>query len=60
MSQTYIKVKAVVKGDVMNNNSEYQIKFARLKKSGNILAITVKIADLTNNSDYTRFGVNRP
>ena len=31
-----------------------------LKASGNRLAIAVKIADLTNNSDYTRLGVSRP
>ena len=28
--------------------------------SGNDLAIAVKIADLTNNSDYTRLGVSGP
>ena len=32
----------------------------KLKVSGNKLAIAVKIADLTNNSDYTRLGVTRP
>ena len=32
----------------------------KLKASGNALAIAVKIADLTNNSDYTRFGVSSP
>lgn len=32
----------------------------RLKDSGNDLAIAVKIADLTNNSDYMRLGVNCP
>ena len=32
----------------------------KLKDSGNSLAIAVKIADLTNNSDYTRLGVNCP
>ena len=31
-----------------------------LKASGNELAIAVKIADLTNNSDYTRLGVSCP
>jgi len=31
-----------------------------LKASGNELAIAVKIADLTNNSDYTRLGVTCP
>ena len=31
-----------------------------LKASGNTLAIAVKIADLTNNSDYTRLGVSSP
>ena len=30
----------------------------KLKASGNELAIAVKIADLTNNSDYTRLGVS--
>ena len=30
----------------------------RLKDSGNDLAIAVKIADLTNNSDYTRLGAS--
>ena len=29
-----------------------------LKASGNALAIAVKIADLTNNSDYTRLGAS--
>jgi len=33
---------------------------SNLKASGNELAIAVKIADLTNNSDYTRFGVTCP
>ena len=32
----------------------------KLKKSGNQLAIAVKIADLTNNSDYTRMGASSP
>ena len=32
----------------------------KLKESGNELAIAVKIADLTNNSDYTRLGVSGP
>ncbi len=32
----------------------------KLKMSGNDLAIAVKIADLTNNSDYTRLGVSGP
>ena len=32
----------------------------RLKASGNELAIAVKIADLTNNSDYTRLGASGP
>ena len=32
----------------------------RLKASGNGLAIKVKVADLTNNSDYTRLGANTP
>ena len=32
----------------------------RLKDSGNDLAIGVKIADLTNNSDYTRLGAKCP
>lgn len=32
----------------------------KLKESGNELAIAVKIADLTNNSDYTRLGVSSP
>ena len=32
----------------------------KLKESGNSLAIAVKIADLTNNSDYTRLGVSSP
>ena len=32
----------------------------RLKESGNKLAIAVKIADLTNNSDYTRLGASCP
>lgn len=31
-----------------------------LKASGNELAIAVKIADLTNNSDYTRLGASSP
>jgi len=31
-----------------------------LKESGNELAIAVKIADLTNNSDYTRLGASSP
>lgn len=31
-----------------------------LKASGNTLAIAVKIADLTNNSDYTRLGASGP
>ena len=31
-----------------------------LKASGNMLAIAVKIADLTNNSDYTRLGASSP
>ena len=31
-----------------------------LKRSGNELAIAVKIADLTNNSDYRRLGADRP
>ena len=31
-----------------------------LNDSGNELAITVKIADLTNNSDYTRLGAETP
>lgn len=30
----------------------------KLKESGNELAIAVKIADLTNNSDYTRLGAS--
>ena len=33
---------------------------SNLKASGNELAIAVKIADLTNNSDYTRLGVTCP
>ena len=32
----------------------------KLKESGNELAIAVKIADLTNNSDYTRLGASSP
>ena len=32
----------------------------KLKESGNELAIAVKIADLTNNSDCTRLGVSSP
>ena len=32
----------------------------KLKESGNELAIAVKIADLSNNSDYTRLGVSSP
>ena len=32
----------------------------KLKESGNALAIAVKIADLTNNSDYTRLGAASP
>jgi len=32
----------------------------RLKASGNALAIAVKIADLTNNSDFTRLGASCP
>ncbi len=31
-----------------------------LKEAGNELAIAVKIADLTNNSDYTRLGASSP
>ena len=31
-----------------------------LKKTGNALAIAVKIADLTNNSDYRRLGADNP
>lgn len=31
-----------------------------LKASGNVLAIAVKIADLTNNSDFTRLGASSP
>ena len=32
----------------------------KLKEDGNQLAIAVKIADLTNNSDYTRLGASSP
>lgn len=32
----------------------------KLKASGNKLAIAVKIADLTNNSDVSRLGVKSP
>ena len=38
----------------------YLAYIRNLKASGNKLAIAVKIADLTNNSDYTRLGVSSP
>jgi len=41
-------------------SNEQTERFRKLKDSGNSLAIAVKIADLTNNSDYTRLGVNCP
>lgn len=42
-------------------NEEGYLQYIRkLKDSGNELAIAVKIADLTNNSDYTRLGASSP
>ena len=38
----------------------YLAYIRNLKASGNKLAIAVKIADLTNNSDYTRLGASSP
>lgn len=46
------------KGEV--SEAEYIRYILDLKESGNALAIAVKIADLTNNSDYRRLGVNSP
>ena len=42
------------------DEEEYLDYIRKLKASGNKLAIAVKIADLTNNSDYTRLGASRP
>ena len=42
------------------DDDEYLNYIRKLKASGNELAIKVKIADLTNNSDYTRLGVSCP
>lgn len=42
------------------NEDGYLQYIRKLKDSGNELAIAVKIADLTNNSDYTRLGASSP
>ena len=42
------------------NEEQYLDYISRLASSGNELAIKVKKADLTNNSDYTRLGVSGP
>lgn len=42
------------------SESEYLEYIRTLKASGNSLAIAVKKADLTNNSDYTRLGASCP
>ena len=42
------------------DEEQYLDYIRKLKASGNQLAITVKIADLTNNSDYTRLGASSP
>ena len=42
------------------DEEEYLAYIRKLKESKNALAITVKIADLTNNSDYTRLGALSP
>ena len=40
------------------SEDEYLDRIKKIKASGNELAIAVKIADLTNNSDYTRLGAS--
>lgn len=42
------------------NEEQYLDYIRKLAASGNKLAVTVKKADLTNNSDYTRLGVSSP
>lgn len=42
------------------SDEEYLEYIQRMKDSGDELAIAVKIADLTHNSDYTRLGVSSP
>lgn len=42
------------------NEEQYLDYIRKLASSGNKLAVTVKRADLTNNSDYTRLGASEP
>ena len=52
-------VKALTHEDGLDEEG-YLECIRKLKESGNRLAIAVKIADLTNNSDYTRLGAGSP
>lgn len=56
-----LKLLTHVKNDsIQDDHQEYRAYIEKIKESNNKIAINVKIADLTNNSDFSRLNGNKP